>query len=97
VLKGHYTFIATPGGKGFFNSTGNAGMAKGGSGDVLTGILTGLVARGYDSLSASIIGVWVHGKAGDIAAEKLSMESMIATDIIECLGNVFLQLFSEKK
>jgi NAD(P)H-hydrate epimerase len=90
VLKGHHTFIATPDAKGFFNSTGNAGMATGGSGDVLTGILTGLLAQGYSSVEAAILGVYLHGKAGDIAAEKLSMEAMVAGDIIENLGNAFL-------
>jgi NAD(P)H-hydrate epimerase len=91
VLKGHHTFIATPDKKGFFNSTGNAGMATGGSGDVLTGILTGLLAQGYSSVETSILGVYLHGSAGDIAAEKLSMEAMVAGDIIENLGKAFLQ------
>jgi NAD(P)H-hydrate epimerase len=101
VLKGHYTFIAVPGGKAqpsyingksFFNSTGNAGMAKGGSGDVLTGILTGLLAQGYSSAEAAIMGVYLHGMAGDLAAEKYSMESMTASDIIHCLGQAFKSL-----
>lgn len=92
VLKGHYTFIACPDGKGYFNSTGNAGMATGGSGDVLTGILVGLLAQGYTSLEASIMGVYLHGLAGDIAASKLSQEAMIAGDITANLGEAFLQL-----
>jgi ADP-dependent NAD(P)H-hydrate dehydratase / NAD(P)H-hydrate epimerase len=92
VLKGHHTFIATPGGKGFFNSTGNAGMATAGSGDTLTGVLTGLLAQGYSSVETAILGVYLHGLAGDIAAKKLSMEAMIAGDIIENLGNAFLYL-----
>jgi hydroxyethylthiazole kinase-like uncharacterized protein yjeF len=101
VLKGHHTFIATPGGKarrgdsvgqGFFNSTGNAGMATAGSGDVLTGMLTGLLAQGYSSVETAILGVYLHGLAGDIAAEKLSMEAMIAGDIIDSLGEAFLSL-----
>ena len=83
VLKGHHTFIATPDKKGFFNSTGNAGMATGGSGDVLTGILTGLLAQGYSSVETAILGVYLHGLAGDIAARNLSMEAMVAGDIIE--------------
>ena len=90
VLKGHHTLIATPDGKGFFNSTGNAGMATGGSGDVLTGILTGLLAQGYSSVETAILGVYLHGLAGDIAAQKLSMEAMVAGDIVECLGGAFL-------
>jgi NAD(P)H-hydrate epimerase len=92
VLKGHYTFIATPDRKGFFNSTGNAGMATGGSGDVLTGILTGLLAQGYSSVETAILGVYLHGLAGDISAEKLSMEAMVAGDIIDNLGEAFLSV-----
>jgi NAD(P)H-hydrate epimerase len=92
VLKGHHTFIATPDKKGFFNSTGNAGMATGGSGDVLTGILTGLLAQGYSSVETAILGVYLHGLAGDIAAERLSMEAMVAGDIIESLGQSFLHI-----
>ncbi|HEY6503767.1 MAG TPA: NAD(P)H-hydrate dehydratase [Chitinophagaceae bacterium] len=92
VLKGHHTLIATPDGKGFFNSTGNVGMATAGSGDVLTGILTGLLAQGYSSVETAILGVYLHGLAGDLAAEKLSMEAMIAGDIIDNLGNAFLSV-----
>jgi NAD(P)H-hydrate epimerase len=92
VLKGHHTLIATPDGKGFFNSTGNAGMATGGSGDVLTGILTGLLAQGYSSVETAILGVYLHGLAGDIAVQKLSMEAMVAGDIVECLGEAFLEV-----
>ncbi|KAK6020981.1 YjeF domain protein, partial [Ostertagia ostertagi] len=78
ILKGHHTLIATPDGKGFFNSTGNAGMATGGSGDVLTGILTGLLAQRYSGIEAAILGVYLHGLAGDVAAKQLSMEAMLA-------------------
>lgn len=92
ILKGHHTLIATPDQKGFFNSTGNAGMATGGSGDTLTGILTGLLAQGYSSSETALLGVYLHGLAGDIAAAELSMEAMVAGDIIECLGRAFLQL-----
>lgn len=92
VLKGHHTFIATPANKGFFNSTGNAGMATGGSGDVLTGILTGLLAQGYTTIGAAILGVYIHGLAGDMAAEKQSMEAMIAGDITDHLSYAFLSL-----
>ena len=89
VLKGHHTLIATPTGKGYFNNTGNAGMAKGGSGDVLTGIITGLLAQGYNPLQACILGVYLHGLAGDIAAEKFSQEAMLPGDIILNLGAAF--------
>lgn len=89
VLKGHHTLIATPGGQGFFNSTGNAGMATGGSGDVLTGILTGLLAQGYSGIDTAILGVYIHGLAGDMAAEEKSMEAMIAGDITEHLPDAF--------
>jgi ADP-dependent NAD(P)H-hydrate dehydratase / NAD(P)H-hydrate epimerase len=89
VLKGHHTLIATPAGNGFFNSTGNAGMATAGAGDVLTGVITGLLAQKYSSLKACIFGVYLHGLAGDIAAEKLSKEVMVAGDIIDNLGGAF--------
>jgi len=92
VLKGHHTLIATPNDKNFFNLTGNAGMATGGSGDVLTGILTGLLAQGYRSAEAAILGVYIHGLAGDIAAEKQSMEAMIAGDITDQLSDAFISL-----
>jgi len=92
VLKGHHTLIANPDGKGYFNSTGNAGMATAGSGDVLSGILTGLLARGYPTDLTAILGVYVHGLAGDFAAKQFSMESMIAGDIIENLGAAFSTL-----
>lgn len=92
VLKGHHTLIAIPEGKALFNSTGNAGMATGGSGDVLTGILTGLLAQGYSSVDAAILGVYLHGLAGDIAAERLSMEAMMAGDITESLGQAFISI-----
>ncbi len=85
VLKGHHTFIATPAGRGYFNTTGNAGMATGGSGDVLTGIITGLLAQGYAPAKAAIMGVYLHGIAGDKAAALYGMEAMIAGDLIENL------------
>ena len=92
VLKGHHTYIAMPGGKGYFNSTGNPGMAKGGSGDVLTGILTGLLSQGYSSGEAALLGVYLHGLAGDLAAEEWSQESMLASDLTDCLGRAFTQI-----
>ena len=92
ILKGHYSFIACPDGKGYFNSTGNAGMATGGSGDVLTGMLTGLLSQGYEPEKAAVLGVYVHGKAGDIAAAKHSQEAMLAGDIIDNLGQAYIDI-----
>jgi hydroxyethylthiazole kinase-like uncharacterized protein yjeF len=94
VLKGHHSFISTPDGTGYSNSTGNAGMATAGSGDVLTGIITGLLAQGYAPLEAALFAVYLHGLAGDIAASKISMEAIIATDIVNCLGDSFIQIQS---
>ncbi len=92
VLKGHRTFIATPSGKGYFNTSGNAGMATAGTGDILCGILTGLLAQGYTPENAVVFGVYLHGLAGDLAASKNSMESMIAGDVTENLGKAYLAL-----
>lgn len=92
VLKGHHTVVATPEGECWYNMTGNPGMATGGSGDVLTGIITGLMAQGYKSNEAAMMGVYLHGLAGDIAATVLSQESMIAGDIIDYLGKAFQSL-----
>ena len=88
VLKGHRTFIANSDGNGYFNSTGNAGMATGGSGDVLTGLITGQLAQGYSPVKAAILGVYLHGAAGDLAASHLRQESMIASDIVDHLGMI---------
>jgi ADP-dependent NAD(P)H-hydrate dehydratase / NAD(P)H-hydrate epimerase len=95
VLKGHHTFIATPVGKGYFNTTGNAGMATAGSGDTLTGILTSLLAQDYSPEHAAILGVYLHGLSGDFAANATSMESMIAGDISDHLGDAFNSLSSD--
>lgn len=92
ILKGHYTAICMPDGHVMFNPTGNAGMATAGSGDVLTGILTGLLARGYQAHEAAILGVYLHGLAGDLAAKELGEESLIASDIIQYLPKAFLRL-----
>ena len=89
VLKGHYSFISTPGGIGYFNCTGNSGMATGGTGDVLTGIITGLLAQGYTPLAAAQLGVYIHGLAGDHAVNKYGSEAMIAGDIINNVGKAF--------
>ena len=92
VLKGHHTFIATPREQHFFNSTGNAGMATGGSGDVLTGIISSFVAQKYPSEDAAVLGVYLHGLAGDLAAKKMSEPALIASDIIDHLGSAFKQV-----
>ncbi len=92
VLKGANTSISTPGGNVFFNSTGNPGMATAGSGDVLTGILLSLLAQGYTPEHAAILGVYLHGLAGDLAAEEMCYESIIASDIIKYLSKAFNQL-----
>jgi NAD(P)H-hydrate epimerase len=97
ILKGHRSFIAMPGGKAWFNSSGNAAMAKGGSGDVLTGMLTGLLARGYTPEQAALLGVYLHGLAGEIASVEWGMESVLATDIIDSIGKSIISLTSTIK
>jgi len=92
VLKGAYTAIAAADGKVYFNSTGNPGMATGGSGDVLTGILTGILAQGYDTLQATLLGVYMHGSAGDLAAKEKGMNGLIASDLIDFLSGAFARL-----
>lgn len=92
VLKGHHTSLCLPDGHIIFNTTGNAGMATAGSGDVLTGIITGLLARGYSHEDACIVGMYLHGLAGDIAAQALGVESVIASDLIQYLPNAFKRL-----
>jgi hydroxyethylthiazole kinase-like uncharacterized protein yjeF len=92
VLKGAQTSISCPDGTVYFNSTGNPGMATAGSGDVLTGIVTSLLAQGYQAKDAAILGVYLHGFAGDVAAAKHSKESMIASDIIDCIEDFYNSL-----
>jgi hydroxyethylthiazole kinase-like uncharacterized protein yjeF len=96
VLKGAFTSISTPDGKCFFNTTGNPGMATGGSGDVLTGVILGLLAQGYHPQEAAILGVYLHGLAGDIASKDKSQEAMIAGDITENLGAAFKKIRKNK-
>jgi ADP-dependent NAD(P)H-hydrate dehydratase / NAD(P)H-hydrate epimerase len=95
ILKGAHTAIALPDGKCYFNSTGNPGMATGGSGDVLTGILTGLIAQGYTPESAALLGVWLHGEAGDCAMLQQGEESLIASDLIINIGRAYETLRDE--
>lgn len=92
VLKGAYTSIALPDGTCYFNSTGNPGMATAGSGDVLTGIFLSLLGQGYNPADAAKIGVYLHGLAGDLSSDKIGQEAMIASDIIENIGNAYIKL-----
>jgi NAD(P)H-hydrate epimerase len=92
LCKGKYTTIALPSGDIIFNSTGNSGMATGGSGDALSGIIGGLLAQGIDPAEAASIGVFLHGLAGDIAASKVSEHGMMASDIINHLGDAWLKV-----
>ena len=85
VVKGQCTATCLPNGEVYFNSTGNAGMSTAGSGDVLTGVLLSLLAQGYSSKNAAIIGVFKHGEAGDVVAEKRGQSALLARDIVEVL------------
>ena len=96
VLKGPHTSIACPDGNVYFNTSGNAGMATAGSGDVLTGILTGLLSQRYPEKEACLLGVYLHGLAGDFAAGKHSQEAMIASDIIDSIGECFKKIRHQK-
>ena len=95
VLKDHFTQIVTPEGEVYYNITGNCGLAKGGSGDVLLGVITSLLAQKYTPKEAAIFGVWLHGRAADFASEKIAKEAMLATDVIDFLGQVFKSLQKE--
>jgi len=92
ISKGHHTFISSPNGNTFGNTTGNAGMAKAGNGDALTGMLTALLAQGYTSEQACIAGVYLHGLAGDIAAKQTGEYALMASDLIDTIGKAFLEL-----
>ena len=92
VIKGANT-ITVLGDKLYVNSTGNPGLATAGTGDVLTGIITGLISQGYEPLSASIFGIYLHGKSADIAVEDFGYQSLIASHIITYLGKAYLDLF----
>jgi NAD(P)H-hydrate epimerase len=91
LVKGHHTLIAVKG-KGWFNTSGNVGLAKAGSGDTLSGIITALLAQEYASAVAAILGVYIHGLAADLALRFQSTESLLASDTIECIGNAFKDL-----
>jgi hydroxyethylthiazole kinase-like uncharacterized protein yjeF len=89
VLKGAHSAIVNSDGTVYFNSSGNPGMAKGGSGDVLTGLITGLLAQGYESFYAAKLGVYLHGLSGDLAAKQTTEYAMTPMDMIGQLGNAF--------
>jgi len=89
VIKGAHTAVVDSVNTIFFNSTGNPGMATGGSGDVLTGIITGLLSQGYSSNHAAILGVYLHGLAGDLASAEMGQDALLASDIIRHVGNAF--------
>ena len=91
VLKGHHTLVSAPGRPVLENPTGNPGMATGGSGDVLAGMIGALVAQGMDPYYAAACAVYLHGAAGDRAAARLSQYSLLPGDLIEELPNLFLQ------
>ncbi|HEY0060167.1 MAG TPA: NAD(P)H-hydrate dehydratase [Flavisolibacter sp.] len=88
VVKGQHTEVVF-GGDIVTNTSGNAGLAKGGSGDALTGMISAFLAQGYDVFDAAQCGVYLHGLAADIALEKQSLESLLITDVIECIGQAF--------
>ena len=92
VLKGAHT-ITVYDDRGYINTTGNPGMATAGSGDVLTGMITGMIAQGYEPLKAAIFSVYLHGKAGDIAVEKIGYQALTASSVIEAIGLAFIDLF----
>jgi len=94
LVKGAFTTMSDIQGNLFINTTGNPGMATGGSGDVLTGIITGLMGRGYKPFIAMLIGVYIHGMSGDLAKKDLGEESLIATDLIHNLPKAFKKLIN---
>ncbi|WP_276165965.1 NAD(P)H-hydrate dehydratase [Zobellia alginiliquefaciens] len=94
VIKGSHT-ITVYDNKGYVNTTGNPGMGTGGTGDVLTGMITGLIAQGYNPLNAAVFGVYLHGRAGDIAVEKTGYQALTATDVVANIGAAFIDLFAQ--
>lgn len=96
VLKGAGTVVASPSGEYMVNTTGNPGMSTGGSGDILAGIVGSLLAQGYSPFDAACIGVFVHGLAGDITAQKLGMISMLPTDTLKNIGKAFSFITEEE-
>ncbi|HYM00289.1 MAG TPA: NAD(P)H-hydrate dehydratase, partial [Blastocatellia bacterium] len=96
LLKGSRTIVAAPDGQVYVNPTGNEGMASGGTGDVLTGIIAGLLAQNPTApLGAAIAGAYLHGLAGDIAASRRGIRAMIASDITAHIGDAFMEVWAE--
>ena len=93
VMKGFHTRVFTPDGNCLVNTTGNPGLAKGGSGDVLTGLLGGLLARGYAAPDAAALAVWLHGRAGDLLTEERTAEAYASLDLVDCLHRGFKELY----
>ena len=92
VLKGRYTSISSPDGNVYFNGSGSPALAKGGSGDILTGMITAILARTLSPLTAAILGVYLHGLAGEMAEMQFGEESVIGTDVIKQIGNAFKEV-----
>ena len=97
ILKGAHSALATPSGEIYFNNTGNPGMATGGSGDVLTGIITGLLAQSKNPFHSALVGMYIHGLAGDIAAERDGQSGLLASDIIDHIGLASNEIFKSKQ
>ena len=94
IVKGYQSRVYTPEGECFINTTGNPGMAKGGSGDVLTGLVGGLMARGYSAPAAACLGVWIHGRAGDVLTAERTTEAYSSRDLIDRLHVGFSELYT---
>jgi hydroxyethylthiazole kinase-like uncharacterized protein yjeF len=92
VLKSSRTLIFLPSGEVYENTTGNAGLAKGGSGDILTGMIASFLAQGYDSKQAAVLAVYLHGRAADLAVQRTAIESLLASDVIRHISGSFLEL-----
>lgn len=97
ILKGHHTIVTAPDGIQYINTTGNSGLATGGSGDVLAGLTVSLIARGVDESKAAAMAVYIHGKAGDIAAEKLGENSVTASAVMEAIPSAICQILQVDK
>ena len=89
LIKGHISSFITHTGEVFLNATGNAGMAKGGSGDVLTGLITGLLAQGYTAIDSCVLGMYIHGLTGDLAKVEFGENAMTPSDQIKQFGTAF--------